>query len=107
MSGLATIVAVEVPVTARHLADGRPGRCRECALALAITDAIESAREARVWYDGPEARADVTLSGGSILILRLGPDVTAVMARIDARKPVSPFAFVAEVLDEITEREAA
>ncbi len=100
---LATIIAVEVPVTAKHLADGRPGRCRECALALAIVDAIPDAVAAYVRYvsrDGeePAVRADVTLEGGGSLALALGPDVAAIMARIDARRPVEPFSFVAEVV---------
>lgn len=102
----ATVIAVTVDVTREHLAAGRPGNCRECPLALAITDAIEDATGARVYYDGTDARADVTLAGGSILILALGPDVTASMARIDASKPVDPFSFTAEVLDEYTEEAA-
>jgi hypothetical protein len=100
---LATIIAVEVHVTREHLAAGRPGNCRLCALALAITDAIEDATGTRVYYDGADARADVTLSGGGILVLGLGPDVTAVMARYDAGKPVDPFSFVAEVTEALTE----
>jgi hypothetical protein len=99
---LATIIAVTVDVTAGHLADGIPGRCRECALALAIVDAIEDAEGVRVYYDGTDARADVTLPGGRVLVLALGPDVTAIMARYDAGLPVDPFSFVAEVRDEIT-----
>jgi hypothetical protein len=109
---LATVIAVTVPVTRGHLTFGRPGDCRRCAIALAIADAIPDAVAARVYYtsrpDQPaDARADVTLAGGGTLILALGPDVTRIMARIDKREPVGPFAFAAEVLDQFTERELA
>jgi hypothetical protein len=109
---LATVIAVTVPVTAQHLAKGRPGRCRECPLALAVVDAIEDAKAAYVHYDSrdgepADVHADVALADGSTLILGLGPDVARILARIDARKPVEPFSFVAEVLDHYTEREVA
>ena len=109
---LALVVAVTVPVTRQHLSEGRPGNCRSCALALAITDAVEGAAGAYVHYtsrDGeiPDAQAEVTLADGSTLILRLGPDVAGVMAAFDAHRPVTPFAFTAEVADQYTEREAA
>lgn len=107
---LATIIAVTVDVTAAHLDKGIPGRCRECALALAVIDAVEGATGAYVHYvsrDGEPAdvHADVALADGSTLILGLGPDVAAVMAAIDARKPVEPFSFAAEVLDRYAEEE--
>lgn len=104
---LAVIIAVTVDVTRKHLAEGRPGNCRLCALALAVAGAVEDATGARVYHYGTGARADVTLAGGSTLVLGLGPDVAAAMARIDAGKPAGPFAFVAEVLDEITEEATA
>jgi len=109
---LATVIAVEVPVTRKHLDEGIPGRCWDCALALAITDAVEGAAKARVYYTSRDwepaaVRADVTLASGSTLALALGPDVARIMARIDAGQPVGPFGFVAEVLDEIAEKEVA
>jgi hypothetical protein len=109
---LATIIAVTVDVTAGHLASGRPGNCRLCALALAVTDAIEGATGARVFYASadrdpvPDVRADVTLAGGGTLQLALGPDVARIMARIDAGQPVDPFSFVAEVAEALTEESA-
>ena len=105
------VIAVTVDVTAVHLAEGRPGNCRSCALALAITDAVEGATGAYVRYTTtdldpvPDARADVYLAGGGKLVLGLGPDVAGVMAAFDAHRDVAPFSFVAEVLDEFTERE--
>jgi hypothetical protein len=75
-------------------------------------DAIPDATGAYVHYDSRDGEpadihADVALADGSTLILGLGPDGAAVMARIDARKPVQPFTFVAEVLDHYTEEAAA
>lgn len=103
---LATIIAVTVQVTAAHLAKGTPGNCRSCALALAVTDAVEGATGARVSYASadldpePDVRADVTLADGGSLQLALGPDVARIMAAIDAGRPVEPFSFTAEVITE-------
>lgn len=115
---LALVIAVTVPVTREHLDNGRPGNCRRCALALAVTDAIEDATGAYVFYTSrdrdpePAVQADVTLADGSVLSLALGPDVARIMARADRGQPVDPFTFTAEVRgtagpDEITERQAA
>jgi hypothetical protein len=102
---LATIIAVTVDVTREHLANGRPGNCCRCALALAVVDAIEGAEAARVYYvSRDDIRADVTLAGGGSLSLAFPPEVVPIMAAIDARRPVAPFSFTAEVL---TEREVA
>lgn len=98
---LATVVAVTVPVTAEHLANGIPGNCCRCALALAVIDAIEDAVAARVWYvSASDIRADVTLAGEGRVTLAFPPEIVPVLADIDGRWPVAPFSFTAEVLTE-------
>ena len=98
---LATVIAVTIPVTHEHLANGRPGNCCRCALALAVIDAIEDAEAARVWYvSAGDIRADVTLAGGGSLSLAFPPELVPILTDIDGSWPVAPFSFTAEVLTE-------
>lgn len=85
-------MSVTVQVTTAHIKAGRPGRCRECPVALAVADAICGAAlvsACPAWItmflqdeeDGREVRVSTPRH------------VAAFIRAFDARRYVAPFDF--------------
>lgn len=104
---------VTVAVTEKHIADGVPGNCAACPVALAILGAIPGAVKVQVLYastedDDREAgrplEATVWLDSAGLprrqfrSRLALPAQVREFVTAFDGFEPVSPFTFEAEVV---------
>lgn len=92
MTGSATVT---VSVTQEHIDHGERMRCNRCPVALAIMDAIPDVSNANVDTLGWAA---LHYGGSHFAGMALPPEVTDFVLAFDARRPVSPFTFTAEVL---------
>ena len=92
-----------VPVTADHIARGKPGDCAACPIALAILDAIPQATHAEVWWaygPGDEEGAGVTiwLERGT-LTHRLGQDADTFVRAFDEDGTAASFTLTMTIPD--------
>lgn len=90
---------IPVPVLQAHIDAGKPGFACDCALALAVTDAMPEAFSASVMYaDAPEfAEARAWISRSAWLRLVLGETGRHLMSRFDNGLPVEPITLMAKV----------
>jgi hypothetical protein len=97
-----TATTVTVSVTQEHIDRGKPARCHDCPIALAIIAAMPGAVDASVFYldcEEPQMRATVWMNDGTAHQLNL-PDEADEFARAfdwADDEPVSPFTFTAEL----------
>lgn len=95
---------VPVPVTQQHIDDGIPCSCIDCAVSLAILDAIPEATNAEVWWTaGGRVYACATIwTARGVLTGRLGDDADTFIHALDNRQPVEPFTFTITIPEEAT-----
>lgn len=96
---------IPVPVTSSHIDQGRPEDACECAVALALTDAIHSngmlpaVDSVSVVYadDREGANARAWIAPGAWLRLTFGADCARLMHAVDNGQPAEPCTLLAEV----------
>lgn len=96
---------IKVPVTADHLAKGKPEDACECAVALAIADAVRDlglvpeVDSVSVMYAdaGEGANARVWIGPGAWLRLAFDACCARLMWAVDTGQPVEPCWLTAEV----------
>lgn len=83
------MTAVEVRVTAEHIAHGTAHDCEQCPIALAITSMYPGSTGVGVYSGG--VFIDYP---GTYLLLPLTEDAREFVERFDLGLPVKPFTFV-------------
>ena len=96
---------IPFPVTRQHIDGGAPGQACECAVALAILDALRvsdltpAADSVSVVPadDGPHVNVRAWITPGDWLRLTLGEDGYRFLEAFDAGQPVQPCTLTAAV----------
>lgn len=101
---------IPVPVTQDHLDAGIPEEACDCAVALAVTDAVRAQgltaevdsvsviyADGSLAADAESATARVWIAPGAWLRLTLGADCVRLMWAVDTGQPVEPCTLTAKV----------
>lgn len=81
-----------ITVTAEHIAEGVPGECTECPIALAIAEAIPELREVAVYTDHVGIWTDYP-PGRTFIEVVLPEKAAAFIKAYDGTMDGEPFSF--------------
>jgi hypothetical protein len=87
---------IKVSVTAEDIREGTPGDYTSCPVALALRRALGDVSEIEV----DNVEAEIFLTNGDSLSLRLPPDAGRFINEFDCQRPVEPFEFELELYDD-------